>query len=153
MSNNNEEYYDDLLVVVESPLAAPAGAGVGSRPSAESYFLAKNQCMKVLVVMCRGLIDEHDGKPLLDPTEHPWNLFKPSATIKPLASDFKVEIEMRSSSSSSSPPRPGAWNLGRILKWLDDNPIVAVDDVEFLTKTVLLKKKNSIAAFEAIGLL
>jgi hypothetical protein len=148
MSINNDNYDNDLVLDGDIPaVSSPLAVG---RASAKSYFLEKDQCMKILVVMCRGIIDK-DGKPLLDPTEHPWNKVKPVSTIKPLASDYRIEIEMRICSSyppMSSPPRPKAWKLERILNWLDKNPITAIEDVEYLTKVVSFKKVNSIQALE-----
>ena len=112
------------------------------------------------MVMCRGITDE-DGRPILDPAEVPWRYVK-SATMKPVTADYRKEIErhsllsyakdQQSTTISVLPwvaPRPGAWKLDRLLKWLDDNPITAADDVAFLKATVEYKRQNAVEAFDA----
>ena len=112
------------------------------------------------MVMCRGITDEH-GRPILDPAEVPWRYVK-SATMKPVTADYRKEIERRSLLSYAKDqqsttisvlpwvaPRPGAWKLDRLLKWLDDNPITAADDVAFLKATVEYKRQNAVEAFDA----
>jgi len=122
---------------------------------AEQNYIEKNQCMKSLVVMCRGLLDE-DGKQLLDPTSDPWKFFKPAATVKPLADDYKQEIERHwnyyikdsPSGSVASAPCPKAWPMNWTLKFFDDNPIPAQDDIAFLKETVLLRKQQAYKTFD-----
>ncbi len=133
----------------------PAASPSRQLSYAEQNYIDKNQCMKSLVVMCRGLLDE-DGKQLLDPTSDPWKFFKPAATVKPLADDYKQEIERRwnhyikdsPSGSVASAPRPKAWPMNRTLKYLDDNPIPAQDDVAFLKETVLLRRLQAYKTFD-----
>ena len=36
-----------------------------------------------------------------------------------------------------------------MFKWLDDNPVVSIGDVAFLTKTVLFKRNIATQAFDA----
>jgi hypothetical protein len=46
-------------------------------------------------------------------------------------------------------PRPKAWKLDQIFKWLDENPIKSPADMVFLTNTVNTKKLQSTEAFDA----
>ena len=86
------------------------------------------------------------------------DFFKPASMFKPLATDFKDEILCRWESfvkpiggivAPSSAPRPVAWKVERVMKWLDKNPVTAEEDVTFLRAAVLFKKQNATAAFDA----
>ena len=135
----------------------PVAVGVSSQLHcpAKVFFLERNSCMKSLVVMCRGLMGT-DGMPLLEPTAAPWKFFKPSSTMKAKATDYRDEIERRYNVFiTENPrdllplPRPKAWKLDQIFKWLDENQIKSPADVMFLTKTVNNKKLLFTEAFDA----
>lgn len=125
----------------------------GTTCPTELRYVEKNQAMKTLVVLCRGLKGD-DGKLLIDVEEEPWKYFKIS-TIKPNANDYKDEIDRRwklfvsASPGRTVQPRPKAWPVSKLLEWLDENPITAADDIAFLKTTVNTTKENAKDAFDA----
>ena len=112
---------------------------------AEQYFAHKNQSVKSLVVMCRGLLSGDDQ--LLDITKEPWLSMK-VGLVKPTAKDYKDEIERRwKATTSVSPtkiqsmaPRPKQWLMPRVLEWLDANPVSDKFDVQFLQRRIEIQK-------------
>jgi hypothetical protein len=75
----------------------------------------------------------------------------PKKNTKPLAADYRAEIERRWKiiekelpSFSSSPvlaPRPAQWTIPRLCAWLEDHPITCADDITFLRNTVSTRKE------------
>lgn len=142
---------DDNNDAADAADAAYDGTPQRPRSTTEVYYLEKNQCLKTLVVLCRGILGK-DGKQLLDPCESPWKYMKVS-TIKATSSDYKIEINRRwnlfGKESGILLPHPRAWSLSKVLDWLDENPITSVDDVAFLEKTVTHTKQTALDAFAA----
>jgi hypothetical protein len=111
----------------------------------ERHFISQNQCLKALVVMCRGLTDG-DG-PLLDISSEPWVSMKVT-TVKPTSKDCKDEIHRRwvtfvgvAGNQSKGKPRPKQWAMPKLLEWLDQNPITCSADIAYLKQKVSEHKK------------
>ena len=139
-----------------NPIAA-AGSSIG-RPivaarssngisNSEHYYLLNNQSNKILVALCRGLITD-DGEQVLDAMKAPWKYMTPASALRPRNGDYVNEVDRRwnvyfkdsALGHGMVAPRSKGWNTDRLLKWLDDHPIIELDDVGFLMKTVALKK-------------
>lgn len=117
----------------------------------EEFYTAHNQSLKSLFLLCCGLKDDED-KPLFDINSAPWNGL-PVSSFKPKAIDYKTEIARRATKvfDLKPVPRPNAWPNQKILKWLDDHPIVGDEDVAFITATFDSVKKDAIESVAAMA--
>jgi hypothetical protein len=92
---------------------------------AESLYNANGNCLKSLVVLCLGLMDDL-GADFLDIDQPPFNVFKRKDT-KPNAAMLEAEVARRYKSTnpagSTVGPRPKHWGRGQLQNWLSDNPI------------------------------
>jgi hypothetical protein len=108
-------------VVVAPACSQEEGGGTKMILSAEEHYLNKDQSLRTLVVLCRGLKDS-EGNQLMDIKGYPWNKLKIS-TVKPSVSEYVGEVERRweettllpSASllppwSSRKTPQPKGWN-------------------------------------------
>ncbi|KAL3771645.1 hypothetical protein ACHAW5_007347 [Stephanodiscus triporus] len=117
-----------------------------TRCPTEDHFEESGRSLKVLVALCRGLKDD-DGTFVLEPDSDPhWGRIRVAAR-RPTAHEWHAEISRRWETfvrarerpDPDDPrlgPRPKAWKLAKVLRWLDDNPIDAAEDVAFLRSTV-----------------
>ncbi len=67
-----------------------AGLVAWVKGPAETYYEEHNRALKIIIAMCRGLVDE-DGKPLFMETDQPWKDMKVSC-YRPMTVDYKNEI-------------------------------------------------------------
>ena len=130
---------DDVKVVVNNRTSSAVPATTFG--AAEDRYRFKNQSLKTLVVLCRGLKDE-DGNELLDIKKEPWSRLK-TIIVKPSNADYVEEIVRRyqekkktDPSLAGSAPQPKGWNEKKLLAWLDFHPIELPSDIAFLTGIV-----------------
>ena len=121
---------------------------VDGKSDAEAYYAEKNNCLRTLVAMCHGVIDE-GGRPLIDIDEPPWKeINRPQ--IRP-SSDFYLEemsrrhVHLTRLGRKIPRPRAKSWSIPNKQKWLAENPIVSNADKEYLLAVVNIRK----AAMEA----
>jgi ElaB/YqjD/DUF883 family membrane-anchored ribosome-binding protein len=133
---------DDEVVVHSRTSSAVPTTTLGA---AEDQYRFKNQSLKYLVVLCRGLKDE-DGNELLDIKTEPWSKLK-TALVKPCNADYVEEIVRRHQekkktdpSLASSAPQPKGWTEKKLLAWLDLHPIELPSDIAYLTGIVANRK-------------
>ena len=125
---------------------APGEEVIDATNTAEYYYANGGSCLKILVAMSLGLRDE-DGNPVLSLDSEPWKTIPPKQ-IKPSKDEYIKEVNRRwntktnggSAASAKLGPRPRAWNLPKIQEWLEEHPIDAAIDIEFV-KTELASRK------------
>lgn len=104
----------------------------------QEYYVAKNQKLKILVTLVRGMT-KPNGDPLIDLALPPWKGIR-SASIKASNQDYANEVLRRynlfAQSAVKVQPRPKAWRADKLFDWLDNNPITAPLDVDFLQREV-----------------
>ncbi len=88
---------------------------------------------------------DDDGHPLNDPDAAPWDKL-PKKQIKPTLDVLQQEIKRRWSTATVQPikdkePASKNWDKNKLMKWLEDHPIAAADDVSFLKKEVASMKR------------
>jgi hypothetical protein len=134
---------DDVEVVVNNRTSSAVPTTTFG--AAEDRYRFKNQSLKTLVVLCRGLKDE-DGNELLDIKKEPWSRLK-TALVKPSNADYVEEIVRRyqvkkqtDPSLAGSAPQPKGWNEKKLLAWLDFHPIELPSDIAYLTGIVANRK-------------
>ena len=140
-SDDNDVHYDDNN----------AGTSGISICESERYFEANNRALKVLVVLCRGILNG-DGKKLIDINAKPWCQIKPEKQVKPTNSEYVAEIKRRWTDFAGKPtnfkaePSPKKWKTNRLLDWLDTNPITDASDIKYLEATAKGYRKAAIEA-------
>jgi hypothetical protein len=95
------------IINVPNGLAPAPAAAAGAAPAAPAapaplstvslvgkYFVENDRSLKVLIVLCRGILDV-DGNQLLDVASEPWKSIKPFSKVKPSTVDYRVEITRR----------------------------------------------------------
>ena len=98
------------------------------------------------MVLCHGLKHD-DGTPAIDVLAPPWLTMKKSA-IRILSKEYQAEIitchwEIMCSNDPDLKtntrviPCPSQWNLAKVQKWLDNNPVTVDGDCAFLLATAL----------------
>ena len=104
---------------------------------AETFYEGNGNSLKALAILCQGLTDK-DGQPLVNPSALPWSAAERPSAIKLTAGDLRKEVERRTIASGNilAGPRPKAWTIPRLSKWLDDNPISDVAEVAFIKSTI-----------------
>ncbi|KAG7363562.1 hypothetical protein IV203_026923 [Nitzschia inconspicua] len=103
----------------------------------ELAYIARNNSIRILVVLSHGL-KKDDGSDLIDiKTEEPWKSI-PRIEIKPTADMLKAEIKRRHKAFGlpKPEPRPASWRTSKISQWLYDHPIEKEADLDFLKKTI-----------------
>jgi hypothetical protein len=114
---------------------------------AESLYNANGNCLKSLVVLCLGLMDDL-GADLLDNDQPPFNVLKRKDTKSNVAM-LEAEVARRYKSTnpagSTVGPRPKHWGIGQLQNWLLDNPIKREADISFLKRTVDLHRQACLA--------
>ncbi|KAL3817656.1 hypothetical protein ACHAXA_002001 [Cyclostephanos tholiformis] len=130
----------------EGPAPGHTPGVVDSRCPTEIYFEENGRSLKLLVALCRGLKDAN-GNYVLEPDTDPfWSSLGPRIR-RPTAEGWHAEIRRRWEtfvgaryrSCPNDPrlgPRPNGWKLQKVLQWLDDNPIDAIEDVAYLVSMV-----------------
>jgi len=95
----------------------------------------ESNCMKTLSAMLLGLVDEDDRK-LGDLSLEPHASMRQKSACAPVADDLKEEAKRRVMCNAVNPmPKPTWWSKTKAEKWLMDNAIEALGDVEFLIAT------------------
>jgi hypothetical protein len=110
---------------------------------AKVRYRSKNQSLKILVTLCRGLKDDN-GHGLLDFKSYPWVKLK-ATHVKPTNVGYVEEIHRRFDVMKSLledplllgvAPQPKGWNTEKLVGWLDTHPVDGVEDVDYLTRIV-----------------
>ncbi len=145
LSSGSEESSDDDEEDDDSSLPAELVEG---KSDAETWFNARNMCVKVLVAMCHG-ITNNEGSPLIDIDASPWKTIS-RMKIRPNSDHYIAEFDHRwkhlkrlrelTKKESSRAPRPRGWKLTKLHDWLCLHPIVASADNNFLAKVVFIWK-------------
>lgn len=113
-------------------------------PSAcEVHWINNNKLSKILVTMSRGLHDDKGADLSLNIAEEPWAKLKKQQlqAYKPSRADWSSEVRrryvvMHPTASKEEGPRPASWNVGVSQKWLDEHPVSAAEDVNFLIEEI-----------------
>ena len=97
--------------------------------------------MILLATMSIGVHDD-GGHLLIDPNKAPWDKL-PKKQIKPTLDLLREEIKCRWMTATEQPmkdkePAPNNWDKNKLMKWLEDHPIAAANDVSFLKKEVAI---------------
>jgi hypothetical protein len=133
--SSDDDYDDDD--VAAAPLSSPA----------EQHYVEKCRTMLSLATMCIGALDD-DGLALIDPNAMPWNKL-PKKQIKPASDLLRVEINRRWENTlpeGGKEPATKNWDKNKLIKWLEEHPIAAADDVAFLKCEVASRKRTAINA-------
>lgn len=127
---------------INSPLPSSIDVNINyDKSTAEKIYLDSNMSISILCVLAMGLKDG-DGSPILDPTAFPWTEIKSKKKIIPNAKDILSEINRRINETNSdsinpvSKPKPTWWDKQKKIKWLNENPITAKFDVQFVRTEV-----------------
>ena len=104
---------------------------------AEIFYQGNGNSLKALAILCQGLTDI-EGAAIVNPATLPWSAAERPSAIKLSASDLRKEVERRTIVSGNilTGPRPKAWTIPRLSKWLEDNPITDVAEVAFIKATI-----------------
>jgi hypothetical protein len=105
----------------------------GKLTAAEKYYNENGYGVKKIVAMAIGLLNEAKDGPLIDVTKPPWTTLA-KKEVKMTVADLRMEIARRAPADDI--PRSANWNVNRLTKWLNDNPVSSVDDVLFIRKVV-----------------
>ena len=96
---------------------------------AKAHYVANNRSLKVLVVMSRGLLNEH-CQPIFDEAIEPWKDLKSSewcSDRKDLAFEIRRRWEDYIKPTVEDPDAPGprlsSWAKPVLLEWLTSHPI------------------------------
>ena len=116
-----------------------------SQNPTKDHYITSNRTLLSLVVMSIGLCNE-DGSALLDPDARPWKTMK-KKSVKPCADDLSEEVLRRwhtfvsgDSSEVERQPHPRNWDKKELMRWLEEYPISAAEDISFLRATVAERK-------------
>jgi hypothetical protein len=120
---------DDLPAEAESQI--PHDEFLDDLSPAERNYNEKEYSKRVLFSMCIGL-KTPTGNPLVDLSMAPWSTLKKKKLIKPSLKDLIEEIGRRSTVEGH--PRCANWQQKRCKDWLEKNPIIEDEDVEFLKR-------------------
>ena len=120
---------DDLPAAAEGQ--SPHDEFTDDLSPAEWSYNEKEYSKRVLFSMCIGLIST-TGDPLVDLSMAPWSTLKKKKLIKPSLKDLIDEIGRRSTVEGH--PRCANWQQKRCKDWLEKNPIIEDEDVEFLKR-------------------
>jgi hypothetical protein len=99
-----------------------------------------------LVVLCHGLKNE-SGEDLIDINVDPWKTM-PRESVKPKAKMFQDEVMRRHDAFNLNSPKPRTknWPVEKCQKWLSDNPITNMEEIEFLKDKI---QQHTVAQDEA----
>lgn len=113
---------------------------------AEQHYADNSRTMLSLATMSIGAVGE-DGSPLLDPDGSPWNKVA-KKQIKPGSDLLRAEIKRRwqCSKQESKEPATKNWEKSKLMKWLQEHPIAAADDITFLKHEVGIRKRTALLA-------
>ena len=103
--------------------------------------------MLSLATMSIGARDE-DGLPLIDCDLVPWNKI-PKKQIKPGSDLLRAEIKRRWQAElppKDKEPSSKNWDKTKLMKWLEEHPIIAAEDAAFLKQAVASRKRTAVNA-------
>ncbi len=89
-----------------------------------------------LVVLCQGLKDS-EGKDFINIDEDPWKTMA-REIVKPKASMFRYEVVRRHDVFSLNGPTPRTknWKIEKCQQWLNENPITAPHEIQYLQSKI-----------------
>jgi hypothetical protein len=83
---------------------------------------------------------DHDDEPLFSLEQEPWSRLPKNALRPPKNSDLAKEVRRRAAIDNNNTrpgPRPSNWTRNQMIEWLQENPVYASIDVQFLRFEVL----------------
>ena len=151
-TTNNSTIVDNNQGVNGGSSDEAVGASTSTVTATERAYVAGNNSIKTLVVLCQGL-KKDDGSDFIDiKEEQPWKSV-PRGLIKPSAAMLKDEIVRRYEAfgleGQENRPHPNAWTLEKLTTWLDKHPIEKTEDIEFLKRVTEAHKLSSHEAHAA----
>ncbi len=93
----------------------------------------------VLSIGQTGLDHDHD-EPLSSLEQEPWSRLPKNALRPPKSSDLGKEVRRRAAIDNNNTrpgPRPSNWTCNQMIEWLQENPVYASMDVQFLCFEIL----------------
>ena len=146
-TTNNPANTDNDQSVNGSGGVGVVGASASTTTATERAYIAGNNSIKTLVVLCQGL-KKDDGSDFIDiKEEQPWKSV-PRGLIKPTATMLREEILRRFEAFGLQEhrPQPNAWSLDKLNSWLHKHPIEKTEDIDFLKKVI---EMHRVSAHEA----
>ena len=130
-----------------SPLFLTIATTPPSLSPSEQHYVDNSRTMLSLATMSIGARDE-DGLPLIDCDLVPWNKM-PRKQIKPGSDLLRAEIKRRWQAElppKDKEPSSKNWDKTKLMKWLEEHPIIAAEDAAFLKQAVASRKRTAVNA-------
>jgi hypothetical protein len=142
VSIHADESVEEAATIVPEYISTPHS----SSECKKVYVESGNDKSMLYVLSIRQIGLDHNDEPLFSLEQEPWSRLPKNVLRPPKNSDLAKEVRRRAviDNSTRPGPRPSNWTRNQMIEWLEENPVSASMDVQFLRFEVLRLREISL---------